>query len=114
MAWLTRAQQLKQKYGITEADYEKMLKDQGEVCAICKRHQRFQRLAVDHDHKTKKVRGLLCMSCNRGLGRFFDSAYRLRAAADYLDKFKAPAQIVSTRPSWYRPEKEQAGEAIRS
>jgi len=86
MAWLSRAQQLKQKYGITEADYEKMLKDQGEVCAICKRHQRFQRLAVDHDHKTGKIRGLLCPECN---ARFLPEMERLglkgvQKAIDYL------------------------------
>ena len=113
MAWPTRAQQLKVKYGITEADYDRMAKVQGGVCAICKCRQRFQKLAVDHDHKTGKVRGLLCVSCNRGLGTFFDSTYRLRAAADYLDKFKAPVQVVSSRPSWMKPEKEQSGEIIR-
>ena len=82
----TRSEVLTAKYGISEADYERMFKEQNEVCAICKRHQRFQRLAVDHDHKTGKVRGLLCVNCNRGLGRFFDSPIRLRSAADYLEK----------------------------
>ena len=88
MAWRTQAQRFKEDYNITPADYDRMLLEQKYVCAICKRAQRFQRLAVDHDHKTKKVRGLLCMSCNRGLGRFFDSPIRLRAAAEYLEKVK--------------------------
>ena len=89
MAWRTQAQRFKEDYNITSADYDKMLLDQQYVCAICKRHQRYQRLAVDHDHKTKKVRGLLCMHCNRGIGHFYDSVKSLRAAADYLEKANA-------------------------
>ena len=77
---------LRQKYSITEEIYEKILKNQSGVCAICHNHQRYKRLAVDHDHKTGQVRGLLCENCNRGIGRFFDSPFRLRNDADYLDR----------------------------
>jgi hypothetical protein len=77
---------LEKLYGITETEWQKMYDAQKGVCAICGCHQRFQKLAVDHNHKTKKVRGLLCMRCNRGLGWFFDSQQRLQAAADYLKR----------------------------
>jgi len=55
-------------------------------CAICKRHQSEfrRRLDVDHSHSTGKVRGLLCVACNRGIGFFEESAARLVAAVTYL------------------------------
>ena len=80
-----RNTKLKAAYGITEEDYQVMLARQHNVCAICFHHQRYQRLAVDHDHKSGKVRGLLCSNCNRGLGHYFDSPQRLRQAAKYLE-----------------------------
>jgi len=83
---VSRGKAYERKYGITEEDFQRMLAEQRGVCAICQRHQLYQRLAVDHDHRSKKVRGLLCVQCNRGLGRFFDSPYRLRRAAEYLEK----------------------------
>jgi hypothetical protein len=86
MGFLSRNQQLQQKYSITEEIYEKILIAQKNVCAICGNHQRYKRLAVDHSHKTGQVRGLLCENCNRGLGRFFDSTFRLRNAANYLER----------------------------
>jgi hypothetical protein len=66
--------QLRRKYGITIKHYEALLKAQKGVCAIChqvetRRQQgRLTRLAVDHDHKTGRVRGLLCTRCNHALG----------------------------------------------
>ena len=90
MVW-SRASNLAKKYGITEQQYDDLLKAQHGVCAICGRHQHYQRLSVDHDHKTGRVRGLLCMQCNRGIGRFFDSPIRLRSAAEYLENSKAVA-----------------------
>lgn len=80
------------EYGMTLVEYELMLKSQDGVCAICeqpetKRHQsgKIKRLSVDHDHKTSKIRGLLCDICNRGLGQFKDDPELLRKAADYLE-----------------------------
>ena len=74
-------------FGITLDEYNKLLVNQNESCAICHKHQdEFDRaLAVDHDHKTGKVRGLLCASCNNGLGRFKDNKDLLSEAIKYLN-----------------------------
>jgi hypothetical protein len=65
-----RSRQLKRRYGITVEDYDRMLEGQGGVCALCKETcSKGTRLCVDHDHDSGRVRGLLCDSCNRGLGR---------------------------------------------
>jgi len=76
---------LKKKYGLTSEEYEALLKKQGGVCKICQMPSK-SRLRVDHDHKTGKVRGLLCTGCNIGLGQFKDNAAALKAAADYIEK----------------------------
>lgn len=75
----------KRKYGISLVDYEQMFEEQGGVCAICKQTDA-RRLAVDHCHSMKKVRGLLCVKCNRALGGFNDDVIRLREAITYLEK----------------------------
>lgn len=75
---------LKRKFGITRERYEAILDEQGGVCAICKVAPTTKRLAVDHDHQTGEVRGLLCLSCNMGLGYFKDSKNRLVNAIHYL------------------------------
>jgi Recombination endonuclease VII len=83
------------KYGLTKEDLDRLLEGQGYSCAIC-----LEPFAdtphVDHDHfccptsKTcgKCIRGLLCDSCNKGLGSFRDSSDRLRFAARYLDDYE--------------------------
>ena len=82
---LQRARDLKRGYGISVAQYDKMLLLQGGVCAICKgRNKSKRRLSVDHNHASGEIRGLLCDNCNSGLGRFRDSPEFLRAAAEYL------------------------------
>jgi len=82
-----RDKYLRKTYGISTTVYRWMLKDQNGGCAIClrkpKRHHR--RLAVDHDHKTKRVRGLLCYVCNRRLlGRGRENPVLHERAAIYL------------------------------
>lgn len=72
------------KYGITEIDYERLLVEQGGACAICRNPSTGRRLSVDHDHDTGRVRGLLCFTCNIGLGSFKDSILRLESAIEYL------------------------------
>ena len=69
-------------YGLTEADYEDMVEEQDGVCLICSCTE--DRLVVDHDHETGKVRGLLCRACNRGIGLLQDNPMILQKAADYL------------------------------
>ena len=80
-----RAYNMLYNHGITLAEYNKMLETQGGVCAICGRPQeKEEHLAVDHDHETGEVRGLLCDPCNVGLGCFQDNPARLHSAADYI------------------------------
>jgi hypothetical protein len=71
-------------YGITLADYEAMMTAQEDRCAICGETPPGRTLHVDHDHETKKVRGLLCYGCNSGIGHFRDRPDLLRGAIDYL------------------------------
>lgn len=79
------------KFGLTLADYDAMFEVQGGLCAIClQRNIENRRLAVDHDHRSGKVRGLLCGSCNKALGLFRDSPQILTAALAYLLKGVAP------------------------
>lgn len=79
---------LKDSTHITAEDYLKLLKDQNGKCAICKfkPENGDNRLAVDHDHGTKKVRGLLCSKCNTALGLFKDDVEILDEAISYLKK----------------------------
>jgi hypothetical protein len=81
-----RASQFKRKYGITLGEYDVMYLKQDGKCGICKTPQEhlLQRLAVDHDHSTPKIRGLLCSSCNRALGLLKDNPNYLSNAIAYL------------------------------
>jgi hypothetical protein len=74
--------QLKRRYGVTEEEVERMVAEQGGVCAICLRADAKH---VDHDHLTGLVRRILCFKCNGGLGQFDDDPDRMRLAADYLE-----------------------------
>ena len=65
-----------------------LARSQGNCCAICGAKPKGRRLAVDHDHKTGKVRGLLCMFCNTGLGKFRDDPKLLKKAIGYLESSK--------------------------
>lgn len=78
------------RYGVSAHTVEKMKLTQGGVCAICKVVPEKQ-FHVDHDHRTGKVRSLLCHNCNLALGHLKDSAIIARAAADYLDTFRQTA-----------------------
>lgn len=79
-------QNLKWNYGITIDDYNILFKLQEGKCKICERHQsEFKKaLHVDHCHKTEKVRGLLCSSCNRGIGYFKEDTNILNKAVSYI------------------------------
>lgn len=80
-----REKRLKHIYGLTWDEYELMLACQEDACFICGRRPRKAALAVDHDHKTGEVRGLLCKVCNhRLLGAAQESIEILQRAIDYL------------------------------
>lgn len=92
---ISRVVTLRNRYGITVEEYDRLLVLQEGVCAICKRPcPSGKRLAVDHSHETGEVRGLLCRKCNRGIGLFHDSLDLLKSALTYLDRY---LQIPVTR-----------------
>lgn len=99
-----RFYQVKSKYGITRADYERMWTEQLGCCAICG-VATDRPLYVDHDHDTGVVRALLCQHCNTGLGMFDESVQRMRDAIAYLDRHQnqqpigvAPAMRINLLP----------------
>lgn len=74
------------RFGLTQADYDEILAAQAGHCAVCDATtgEGKRRLFVDHDHKTNRVRGLLCHRCNSALGLLDDNPTRIRALADYV------------------------------
>ena len=76
----------KHKYGLTQEEYKNMILSQNNECAICKKPSH-KTLHVDHDHKTDKVRGLLCHECNTGIGLFNEDIDSLTNAVKYLKSF---------------------------
>lgn len=81
---------LKRKYGIDSDFFEKLMIDQDGVCAICGgENPNGQVLHVDHDHDSRKVRGLLCRKCNMALGFFGDRIDLMARAIEYLSAQKA-------------------------
>ena len=89
---------LRRTYGITLEEYNRLLNEQGGGCGICGKRKggsknQGVRLHVDHDHVTGKPRGLLCGTCNRGIGQFGDDPKRVRAAVRYLERARhVPAE----------------------
>ena len=85
-----RNNQLKRYFGITLEEYNTLFIKQSGLCAICfksetiKQFGKIKPLSVDHCHKTNKIRGLLCSSCNVGLGHFKDDILLLGSAKKYL------------------------------
>lgn len=83
-----RTRGLKQ-YGLTEEQYQELLLKQDSKCACCNSAEPggpWKRFAVDHDHTTNKIRGLLCFSCNTGIGNLGDSIAGVTRALDYLKR----------------------------
>lgn len=86
-----RKSRLKRQYNLSLEDYHKLLKKQRNRCAICRKHEtkkdrygNIKNLQVDHNHKTKKIRGLLCFSCNALLGLSYSDVKILQNAINYL------------------------------
>ena len=78
------------KYGLSPSQYEKILREQDGRCKICgstKPGGKFTRLVVDHDKLTGRVRGLLCDSCNRGIGLLKHDLKVLQASIEYLSAY---------------------------
>ena len=83
-----RERQIKKLYGMTMNEHDELLTKQNGVCLGCGAtnfNGKSYHLAVDHNHETGEVRGLLCLKCNRILGLANDSPSILRALADYLE-----------------------------
>lgn len=82
------------RYGISVGDIEELAEKQDNSCAICGTHRddiphaafKYNPLVIDHDHKTGKVRGLLCPTCNNMLGHAKDNIQVLASAITYLTR----------------------------
>lgn len=87
-----RLKQLKYQYGITEEEFTGLLNSQNNKCAICQLtfdfNTKWTTPHVDHDHKTSSSRGLLCGSCNLGIGYLKDNTENLQSAIKYLENYK--------------------------
>lgn len=85
-----RRSRLKYQFGLAEGEYERMFEAQGGVCAACQHPETARNqygpipLAVDHNHSTGQVRGLLCMRCNAAAGQLQDDPERAERLAAYL------------------------------
>ena len=85
-----REHHLMSKYGISEVEYEEMAAAQDHRCRICKiesKYVEYGKLAVDHDHDTGEVRGLLCKKCNQAIGLLQDRSDFCEAAGTYLKEY---------------------------
>jgi hypothetical protein len=104
----SHATRIQKVYGIDDQEYIRLLALQGGKCAICRTRPVGKRLAVDHDHKTMKNRGLLCKRCNRDLlGAAHDSIQVLQAAVAYLDR-------PPTSGLWRAPEETEVVEVAKT
>jgi hypothetical protein len=89
------------KFGLSLAGYSAMVASQDNKCAICRQPETATRkgivkaLAVDHCHATGAVRGLLCVACNTGIGKFKDNRDTMLAAIKYLDKHSGREQVAA-------------------
>lgn len=108
----THASRVKTVYGITGKQYDQLLAFQGGVCFICGQSPKKQRLAVDHDHSTGEVRGLLCAGdaygCNVALARLLDNLDMARRALAYVEqtpmrRMTAQAALDAAAPNQWHP-----------
>ena len=86
---VSREGHIRRKFGITINDYDSMLNSQNKVCAICKEKcNTGNNLAVDHNHKTGRIRGLLCKNCNTSIGLLKENVEILENAIIYLSFYE--------------------------
>jgi len=89
-----RNRELRRKYGIGLAEYEALVKKQGDTCAICGTADKgiargkIRYWSVDHDHETGEIRALLCQKCNAVLGLANDDVEVLKTMILYLQKWQ--------------------------
>lgn len=82
---VTRRSDLKKRYNLSTEEYDYISFKQGHTCAICgTKSTNGRRLSVDHDHSTGAIRGLLCPSCNTGIGQLKDDPDLVIKAYNYL------------------------------
>jgi hypothetical protein len=92
-------------YGLTPEEYRQLYDAQEGRCAICGRegadggHGNARSLCVDHNHRTRQVRGLLCAKCNLAIGYFDESVKRLLAAVQYLRQHRRLHEDEQARPT---------------
>lgn len=79
-----RGYHLKKTYGISLVEYERILISQGGACKICRRVPDGKHLAVDHDHATGRIRGLLCQQCNTVLGLLKEDLESIKRLFEYV------------------------------
>ena len=88
--WISR---IKTRYGITALQFNVMRLTQKLACGICKETFKVgQKICVDHDHSTGKVRALLCDPCNQMIERAREKPEVLRAGANYIEKHSTKEQ----------------------
>jgi hypothetical protein len=73
-------------YHLEPHEYDKLIQDSNNLCMICKSPPGQKSLHIDHDHKTGKVRGLLCHGCNTAIGHMKDDVNILTKAIEYLKR----------------------------
>lgn len=100
---MSRNTYLLRRFGITEDQYDEIYRKQGGCCAVCKRASGLfkHRLAVDHDHQSGEVRGLLCIHCNR----YVVGRHRKELGADLL--FNAYQYLTADYTGWIVPPKKK-------
>lgn len=93
-----RDQQNSKTHGISSEEYKERRDRPCEICGEFKLEpgQRGGGMQLDHDHETNKLRGTLCGRCNRGVGLFDDKPERLRAAAEYIERYERDGDSAST------------------
>lgn len=77
---------IKRKYGLEIEEFDALLASQGGGCAVCGGPPNAKNWHIDHDHRSGKVRGILCNGCNTGIGSMRDDPAIMRAAAEYIER----------------------------
>ena len=96
----TKQERRSRLYGLSQQQFDARVQEQGGKCAICRKtFTAAQQTHIDHDHKTLQVRGILCSRCNLALGLLDDDLARLRAAVDYLDRYRQAVEPTTAPDS---------------